>query len=81
MSDLHLRPNQELTDSDFIRIANLVHDRCGICLHGGKKELVKARLGKRIRNGQCKSYYYQYVVQDQMGQELVSMLDAIAALE
>lgn len=70
----------ELTDSDFKKISSLIYEQCGIHLHEGKRELVKARLGKRIREGQFQSFrdYYQYVVADPSGQELVYLLDSIS---
>jgi chemotaxis protein methyltransferase CheR len=70
----------ELTDTEFQKISRLVYDQCGINLTGGKKELVKARLGKRIRGGQFKSFrdYYQHVLNDPSGQELVHLLDSIS---
>jgi len=72
--------NVEMTDADFKKISGLIYDLCGIHLNDGKKELVKARLGKRIRGGRFSSFrdYYQYIVQDQTGQELVHMLDSIS---
>jgi chemotaxis protein methyltransferase CheR len=80
MFNLQAYKNFELTDSDFDKISRLVYDQCGINLHDGKKELVKARLGKRLRKGQFKSFrdYYQYVVKDETGQELVYLLDSIS---
>ena len=39
----------ELTERQFCQISELVKQTCGINLHQGKKELVKARLAKRIR--------------------------------
>jgi len=78
----HLQPLQsyELTDGDFERISRLVYDQCGINLQEGKKELVRARLGKRMRTGQFRSFrdYYQYVVQDASGEEMVHLLDSIS---
>jgi len=73
-------PNAEMTEADYKKISALVYDLCGINLQEGKKELVKARLGKRIRSGQFESFrdYYEYVVQDQTGQELVHMLDSLS---
>ena len=41
----------ELRDIDFERISRLVYEQCGINLHDGKRELVKARLSKRLREG------------------------------
>lgn len=70
----------ELTEGEFQKISRLVYDQCGIHLGEGKKELVKARLGKRIRNGQFNSFrdYYQHIVNDQTGEELVYLLDSIS---
>lgn len=70
----------ELTEGEFQKISRLVYDQCGIHLSDGKKELVKARLGKRIRNGPFKSFhdYYQHVLKDSSGEELIHLLDSIA---
>jgi len=70
----------ELTDAEFEKISRLVYDQCGINLNDGKKELVKARLGKRIRSGQFRSFrdYYQHVLDDPSGQELVYLLNSIS---
>ena len=38
-----------LTEQRFNEISDLVRSLCGINLHEGKKELVQARLGKRLR--------------------------------
>ncbi len=80
MSHLPVMEQFELTDTEFDKISRLVYEQCGINLSDGKKELVKARLGKRIRSGQFGSFrnYYQFVVKDQSGQELVHLLDAIS---
>lgn len=79
-SVLPLTRDIELTDSDFKKISSLIYEQCGIHLHEGKRELVKARLGKRIREGRFQSFrdYYQYVVEDPSGQELVYLLDSIS---
>jgi chemotaxis protein methyltransferase CheR len=70
----------ELTDSEFERISRFVYDQCGINLNEGKRELVKARLGKRIRHGQFQSFrdYYQHVIGDDTGREIVHLLDSIS---
>ncbi|MGC8809776.1 MAG: CheR family methyltransferase [bacterium] len=73
-------PSLELKDSDFEKIRSLIYDQCGINLTEAKKELVKARLGKRLRSGQFKSFrdYYEYVLNDASGKELILLLDSIA---
>ncbi|MCX5905633.1 MAG: protein-glutamate O-methyltransferase CheR, partial [Deltaproteobacteria bacterium] len=70
----------ELSADDFHKITALIYEQCGINLQEGKRELIKARLGKRIREGQFNSFreYYQFVVGDSSGQELVHLLDSIS---
>ena len=70
----------ELTETDFARISELVKDLCGINLHQGKKELVKARLNKRLRKLGLSSFdaYIAFVRQDSSGGELTAMLDALS---
>lgn len=70
----------ELSDIDFRRFSVLVYEKCGINLHDGKKELVRARLSKRLRKGNFKDFktYYRFVADDESGNELVRMLDAIS---
>jgi chemotaxis protein methyltransferase CheR len=70
----------ECTETDFANICRLVYDQSGINLQEGKQELVKARLGKRIRNGNFRSFreYFDFVVNDSSGEELVQLLDSIS---
>lgn len=70
----------ELRDIEFEKISRLVHEQCGINLHDGKKELVKARLGKRLREGNFRSFkeYYQHVTSDAGTDELISMIDSLS---
>jgi chemotaxis protein methyltransferase CheR len=70
----------ELTDTEYQTIASFVHKASGINLLDGKKELVRARLSKRISQLQMKNFktYFQYVMSDTTGDELVFLLDALA---
>ncbi|MEI7636434.1 MAG: protein-glutamate O-methyltransferase [Syntrophus sp. (in: bacteria)] len=70
----------EMKDSDFDRISKLVYEQCGIHLHDGKKELVKARLGKRLREGNFRSFaeYYGHVTTREGQEELITMIDSIS---
>ncbi len=70
----------ELNDKDFEKFSKLVYELCGINLHEGKKELVKARLGKRLREGNYKTFkeYYHYVTTSEGGDELIAMIDSIS---
>jgi len=70
----------DLSDDDFKSFKTLIYNKCGISLHDGKKELVRARLNKRLRQTGIKSFkdYYQFLTNDDNGDELVVMLDAIS---
>jgi chemotaxis protein methyltransferase CheR len=71
--------NPELNDTDYRRLAALVYAKSGIYLHDGKRNLVRSRLGKRLRALGVKDYeaYYNYLKTKDDGTELVKMLDAI----
>ena len=47
---------QELTRQDYDRFRDLIYQQCGINLGEQKMQLVRARLGKRLRAGQFTSY-------------------------
>jgi chemotaxis protein methyltransferase CheR len=70
----------DLRNVDFEKISRFVYDLCGINLHEGKKELVKARLGKRLREGRFKSFsdYYHYVTTPEGSDELIAMIDSLS---
>ncbi len=70
----------ELRDIDFSKISQLVYEQCGIHLHEGKKQLVKTRLGKRLRGGNFKSFadYYKFVTTEKGTDELIGMIDSIS---
>ncbi|MBN1828939.1 MAG: protein-glutamate O-methyltransferase [Deltaproteobacteria bacterium] len=73
-TDIHLR------DIDFERISRFVYEVCGINLHDGKRELVKARLGKRLRQGSFDSFtsYFDYVTTEEGTNELIHMIDSLS---
>ncbi len=70
----------ELSESDFRKISKLVYEHCGINLHDGKKELVRARLAKRIRQGGFPAFsdYMRHVMQDQTGREFSILIDSLS---
>ena len=73
-------PELVLKDSEFQKFSRYVYDTCGINLHDGKKELLKARLGKILRERNFRSFreYYEHVVSDQSGHELTILLNSIS---
>jgi chemotaxis protein methyltransferase CheR len=70
----------ELSDRDYQAIASFVHKASGINLLDGKKELVRARLVKRINQLDFRDFksYFKYATSDASGDELVFLLDALA---
>lgn len=70
----------ELSEKEFNQFRVLVYDKCGINLGEGKKDLVRARLSKRLRKLNLNSFkeYYKMVTEDSTGQELVCLMDAIS---
>ncbi|OHB55435.1 MAG: hypothetical protein A2Y12_11745 [Planctomycetes bacterium GWF2_42_9] len=74
LSEVHL------TEADFLKVSQLVYDHCGINLHDGKKELVRARLAKRLRKGNFKTFsdYIDYVLRDSSGVEFSLLIDSLS---
>ncbi|MCC7180196.1 MAG: protein-glutamate O-methyltransferase CheR [Acidobacteria bacterium] len=69
-----------LSERDLSAIIQLVYEKSGITLHAGKRELVTARLQKRVKAGGFKSFsqYLKHVHGDATGEELTALLDAMA---
>lgn len=71
----------DIDDKQFSLFQRLIYNESGINLTLAKKELLKSRLMKRLRERSLVSFkeYYQYVTNDdETGEELVSMLDCIS---
>ncbi len=71
---------RDLTAKEYELFRRLVYEKSGINLGEQKQQLVRARLGKRLRAGKFSSYraYYEYVKDDATGRELSALLDAIS---
>ena len=69
-----------LTDRDFHKIKDLVYRHCGINLTESKKELVRARLAKRLRVGGFNTYpeYMSHVLNDKTGGEFSVFIDSLS---
>ncbi len=69
-----------LSEREFRTISDLVYKHCGINLHAGKKELVRARLAKRLRQLRIRSFseYIKYAVNDGSGNEFTTLIDALS---
>lgn len=72
--------NVTLSEKEFKQISDLVYEHCGINLHEGKKELVRARLSKWLRQNNFHSFkdYIQYVLKDKTGREFSRLIDSIS---
>ncbi|GAN34750.1 MAG: methyltransferase domain-containing protein [Candidatus Brocadia sp. AMX2] len=71
----------DISDKEFSLFQRLIYNESGINLTPAKKELLKSRLMKRLRERSLSSFkeYYKYVTEeDTTGEELVSMLDCIS---
>ncbi len=70
----------ELTDKDFNRFKKIVYEKCGISLHDGKRELVRARVAKRLRETGNKNFdgYHRFLINDNSGDELIEFINAIS---
>ena len=68
------------SDRDLEAITRLVYEKSGIALHAGKRALVTARLQKRVKQGGFATFaqYLKHVLGDTSGDELTTLLDAIA---
>ncbi len=69
-----------MDDRTYQKYATLIYAQSGINLGGGKKELVQARVAKRMHALGIFDYldYYEYVVRDHKKGELSFLLDAIS---
>jgi len=69
-----------LSEREFRQISDLVYKHCGINLHIGKKELVRARLAKWLRQNNFSTFkdYINYVLEDKTGREFSTLIDSLS---
>src|SRR5579863_3495170 len=67
------------TNSEFLRIAELVRRHCGLELTDANRTMLGSRLTRNARDLRCRSFseYYRRVVQDKTGQTLGGLVDAL----
>ncbi len=70
----------EINENEFHKLKELVYQKCGINLNDNKKELLRARLGKRLRKLGMDSFkeYHRFLIEEDDGGELTQMLDSIS---
>jgi chemotaxis protein methyltransferase CheR len=68
----------QLSDTQFERISDVVYKHCGINLHDGKRELVQARLAKRMRTKALPKLddYLRFAFEDR--EEFTHLIDALS---
>lgn len=77
---MFLQTTFSLSEKEFAQISEMVYDHCGICLHEGKKELVRARIGKQLSSHGFAAVqdYIDYVVADTSGKEFSHLIDVLS---
>ncbi len=73
-------PTKAMTDKEFSRLSSLIHDQCGINMPAAKKEMLEARLLKRLRKLGMHSYaaYCDYLFSNEgLKNELIQMIDVV----
>ncbi len=72
--------DSELTQGEYELFRRLIYEQAGINLGDQKHQLLRARLGKRLRAGDFSSYraYYEHVKADPTGAELSALIDAVS---
>jgi chemotaxis protein methyltransferase CheR len=70
----------DLTAHDYELFRTLIYEKSGINLGDKKQQLLRARLGKRLRGSGFESYraYYEHVRSDSSGAELCTLIDAVS---
>lgn len=70
----------EITDKEFELFRSLIYDKSGINLNPTKKGLLHTRLLKRLSLHNCATFaeYYYYIQNDDSGEELIAMLNAVS---
>jgi len=72
--------NCDLGEAEFRLVSDMVYRHCGINLHDGKKDLVWARLAKRVRatGSESASAYVAQVRANPGGPEFAHLIDAVS---
>ena len=73
-------PGHNLSAEEFGLFRDLIYTNCGICLNDDRKDLLANRLRKRLQRGNFGSYsnYYEYVISDKSGREMVQLINMIS---
>lgn len=75
-----IQQNLTMSAKDFDRLSQFIHSECGIKMPSSKKTMLEARLQKRLRNLQMRSFtdYCNYLFSKEgIENELVRMIDLV----
>ena len=69
----------DLSVDDFNRARRIAYERAGLAIPDGKEGLVRARLGKRLRDRNVTTFgaYFDLVELEQGGEELTALIDLL----
>src|SRR6185503_20521298 len=73
--------SREISEREFMRLRNLVHEEAGIWLSQAKIALLVGRLAKRLRHHGLKSFKQYYDLVSNSPEERIQMLDALSTNE
>jgi len=70
----------EIKEREYLSLVKLIYEKSGINLGDNKQELLKSRLGKRLRALGLMSYgeYFEYATDPQNEAELIHLINAIS---
>jgi len=75
-----LSPEINVSPAHFERLREMVYKHCGINLHEGKQELVRARIAKNLRRGGYGSAaeYLDFVLANADGEDFHDLIDSLS---
>jgi len=81
MNDSAAATNTGLSDHDFNRLSNLIHEYSGITIVSAKRIMLEGRIGRRLNTLGLNGFreYCDYLFSSHgMQEELTSMIDAVS---
>ena len=69
----------DLTAEEFSRARRIAYERAGLSIPDGKENLVRLRLGRRLRDRRVSTFgaYFDLVEREQSGEELTVLIDLL----
>src|SRR5882757_1891322 len=69
-----------INETQFRKLCDLVYSHCGINLHDGKQELVRARVARQLRTREFANAaeYLESIIANPNDEEFASLIDALS---